>query len=428
MKRILLFGAGKSATTLIRYLGGVCVDNGWQLRVYDSDQNLLREKTRGISSAVTIVADVLNDDTRTAAVKDSDVVISMLPPHLHLVVANECLSYSKNLLTASYVDEGIRQLEDEIQKKGLLFLCEIGLDPGIDHMSAMKIIDEIKASGGDIISFKSHCGGLVAPESDDNPWHYKISWNPRNIVMAGSQGAMYLENGKEIRIPYRDVFKKTHTVAVAGLPELSAYANRNCLAYRATYGLNNAQTFIRTTLRYPEFCSGWNELVRYGFTETEDHNVVMTAGNFRKWFDYKTKEAELDDFPPGFRAQVNYLGMLEEAQIPEGCNCSAEVLQYLLEKNLALRNIDRDMIVMQHEIEFDKNGQRMLRKSHLVVKGDDHLNTAMAKTVGLPLGVAAKLVLQGALTENGISIPVSKSFYQPILSELEKEGIKFIED
>ena len=205
MKTIILFGAGKSATVLIDYLLEQAIIENWKIIVADADLKLIQSKIGGSVRASAVSIDIMHADERGRLIRQGDVVISLLPPTLHFEVAKDCLKYHKHLLTASYVDDSMRSLQHDIEKNKLLFLCEMGLDPGIDHMSAMKIIDSIHAKGGKITSFRSHCGGLVAPESDDNPWHYKISWNPRNIIMAGKAGAHYRENGQEIRMPYEEL-------------------------------------------------------------------------------------------------------------------------------------------------------------------------------------------------------------------------------
>jgi saccharopine dehydrogenase (NADP+, L-glutamate forming) len=275
MKNILLFGAGKSATCLIDYLGKCCDENNWKLWVCDSNISLAESKTKNFFSAEAISFDVSNDDKRHEFISKSDLVISMLPPALHFLVAKDCVQFSKTLLTASYIDEKIKSLKDQIEKKGILFLGEIGLDPGIDHMSAMKMINEIKNKGGKINSFKSHCGGLISPESDDNPWHYKITWNPANVVTAGSAGAVYLDGGKQIEIAYSKIFDdENNMVDVPELFPLAWYANRDSLSYIETYQLHNAETFIRTTLRYPSFCRGWNKMIKLDLTNKNDHEEI----------------------------------------------------------------------------------------------------------------------------------------------------------
>src|SRR5687767_7617620 len=256
MKQILLFGAGKSATVLIDYLLMNAQKENWKLIVADANLQLALDKVNNSSLATAVSFDVMDDDKREKYISKADIVISMLPPALHSKVAKDCVRFSKHLLTASYVDADIKSMQAEIKNKKLLFLCEMGLDPGIDHMSAMKLIDNIHGIGGKITSFKSHCGGLVAPESDNNPWHYKISWNPRNIVMAGKAGATFKQNGDTRRLQYEELFDANRVVDIPELSYMAWYPNRDSLSYIPLYQLDDADTFIRTTLRYPEFCFG----------------------------------------------------------------------------------------------------------------------------------------------------------------------------
>lgn len=436
MKKILLFGAGKSATCLIDYLGKCCNENKWKLLVCDSNISLAESKTKKFSSAEAISFDVTNEEKRHQFISKSDLVISMLPPALHFLVAKDCLQFSKNLLTASYIDEKIKSLKKDIEKKELLFLGEMGLDPGIDHMSAMKIIDGIKKEGGKITSFKSHCGGLVSPESDDNPWHYKITWNPANVVMAGSAGAVYLNDGKKIEILYSEIFDdENNFVDVPGLCFLAWYANRDSLSYIDTYQLHDTKTFIRTTLRYPSFCRGWNKIIKLDLTNKNDHEEIKNCKTFAGWFNLKKGNffsqnenfSENDFFNSEFLEQINYLGLKEDEKISGEISNSALLLQSVLEKKLVMNPNDKDMIIMLHEIEYSVNKEIKKTRSCLIVKGEDQIHTAMAKTVGLPLGIAAKLILENKIKLTGLHIPVIPEIYEPVLKELELNGIKFNE-
>jgi saccharopine dehydrogenase (NADP+, L-glutamate forming) len=437
MKKILLFGAGKSATTLIDYLGKTCDENEWKLLVCDANLSLAESKIKSFSSAEAVSFDVSNDEKRHEYISNADLIISMLPPGLHFLVAIDCVAFSKNLLTASYIDEKIKSLEDEILEKGLIFVGEMGLDPGIDHMSAMKMIHKIKNEGGKITSFKSHCGGLVSPESDDNPWHYKITWNPANVVMAGSSGAVFLEDGKKVEIPYSQIFNDdTNIVDVPGLFPLAWYANRDSLSYIDTYQLQDVSTFVRTTLRYPSFCRGWNKIIKLDLTNKNDHEEIKNSKTFADWFNLKkTKFASQNEksfnenyfFNSEFSEQINYLGLKEEEKIPEEISTSALLLQSVLEKKLVMKPDDKDMIIMLHEIEYSINEKNKITRSCLIVKGEDQVHTAMAKTVGLPLGIAAKLILEDKIKLSGLHIPVIPEIYEPVLQELEFHRIKFNE-
>jgi len=303
-------------------------------------------------------------------------------------------------------------------------------------MSAMKLVDEINADGGKITSFQSHCGGLVAPESDDNPWHYKISWNPRNIVLAGKAGAHYRENGEEKKVKYENLFDPSNRVMIPGIGNLSWYANRDSLSYTSLYGLEDAPTFVRTTLRHQDFMVGWKNVIDLNLTDETvqyDSSGRSLAELFKAHFD-KNNLGNWETIPfkgeNGLvKKQLSYLGMNDvNTPVNKGMCSAADILQFSLEKNLALRSDDRDMIVMLHELSYLNNNNRSSVRSTLVVKGEDNLHTAMAKTVGLPLGVATKLILGGEIGLRGLHIPTSSEIYEPVLKELEEYGICFNEE
>ena len=432
MKKILIFGAGKSATLLIEYLCAACEEFNWRLLVCDSDLLLAQSKIYNCKNASAVSINAADDAKKKNLIGEADIVISMLPPHLHFLVARDCLDCSKNLLTASYVDENIHLLRKEIEQKHLLFLCEVGLDPGIDHMSAMRIINKIKNEGGKITSFKSHCGGLVSPESDDNPWHYKITWNPANIVMAGSSGAIYRSIGEAVEVSYTDVFGDSKIVNIPGLFPLAWYPNRDSLSYINTYGLNDVGTFIRTTLRHPAFCRGWNKIVNMGLTEINDDEEIKNCKTYNEWYQQKSKTTDgpfyMDEKEKEFSEQIDYLGLRNNSSIDIGTKNSAQILQNILEKKLAMQERDKDMIVMLHEIGYEINGENKEIRSSLIVIGEDQQKTAMAKTVGLPLGIAAKLILQNKIKLTGLHIPVLPEIYEPVLAELEEHQIQFREE
>jgi saccharopine dehydrogenase-like NADP-dependent oxidoreductase len=499
MKKVLLFGAGKSATVLIDYLLENAEKENWQLTVVDADLQLARSKIGNSLYGTPLSFDIKNDTERKANIEQSDIVISLLPPALHYIVAQDCVELKKDLLTASYVDDQIRDLRSKIESNGLLFLCEMGLDPGIDHMSAMKMIDGIRSKNGHIISFQSHCGGLVAPESDDNPWRYKISWNPRSVVLAGKSGAYYKESGEEKRLQYEELFNPDRVIEIPELGYMGWYPNRDSLNYASLYHLEEAETFIRTTLRYPDFMYGWRNVIELKMTDEtpkyetngralyEVFKEHMDKNGFGEWLEQKltdrfsqtkemlnnlvklmevekeAKEEELE-IPEEFMTvdekgniteieldevknraasflaykmheanltlkQLFFLGLDDkETIIDKGLCSAADVLLFALEKKLALGPGDQDMIVMMHEIKFVIGAQQSAVSSLLIVKGEDNIRTAMAKTVGLPLGIATRLILNGTIKLKGLHIPTKREIYEPVLKELEEHGIKFKEN
>jgi saccharopine dehydrogenase-like NADP-dependent oxidoreductase len=434
-KQIIVFGAGKSATCLIDYIIKEAGSNNWLITVADNDLALAKSKIKNQKNASAVSINVENAEERNDLIKTADIVISLLPAALHFLVAQDCVLFEKVLLTASYTDDKIRSLQPAIENKKLLFLCEMGLDPGIDHMSAMQLIHRIKDEGGVITSFTSHCGGLVAPESDDNPWHYKVSWNPRNVVMAGKAGAVYLENKKTKKMDYTALFDATHVTSIPGIGSLACYPNRDSLDYINRYDLSGVETFVRTTLRYPAFCAGWKNIIDLKLTD-ETIFYETDGMSLHKFFTQHFDETGLassiqqkEKNNDAFIVQLNWLGRNDdETFINKGSISAMDVLQFALEKKLVLNATDKDMIVMLHEIEYQQSGKKYKVRSNLIVKGDDNLRTAMAKTVGLPLGIAAKLILQGKIKETGLHIPIIPSIYEPVLEELKQYDISFHEN
>jgi saccharopine dehydrogenase-like NADP-dependent oxidoreductase len=425
MRNILLFGAGKSATCLIQFLDNIVTTRDWRLVVAENNLELAQSKLSGSSRSKAVHVSVEDIEQRDGLIRAADIVISLLPPALHFLVATSCVQWKKNLLTASYLDDKLRTLEPAIRDGKLLFLCEMGLDPGIDHMSAMQLIHRISEQGGRIHSFRSHTGGLVSPVSDDNPWHYKISWNPRNVVLAGSAGANYLEEGKTVTLTYGELFKQINKVSIKDLPTLAWYPNRDSLSYIPVYGLDGIKTFIRTTLRSPDYIKAWETVVQAGLT---DDKAVLphTGSTISQW------SAPIRPLVDGNnRLQLEYLGLFSDEPIPPSAQSSADVLQYLLETRLAMHPGDKDMIVMLHEIAYTSDSAPTKSRaiaSSLVVHGEDHLRTAMARTVGLPLGIAAVLILEGKIKLTGLHIPILPEIYTPVMEELALQGIRFVEE
>lgn len=431
MKHILLFGAGKSSTVLIEYLKNITQKKGWKATVADADFEVAKAKTGGAKELLPIGLNIEDEPKRQALIHEADIVISMMPPALHYLIAKDCLSIGKQLLTASYVSNEIKQLQAEIERKGLLFLCEMGLDPGIDHMSAMEMIDDIHSKGGKITAFKSHCGGLVAPESDNNPWHYKISWNPRNVVLAGKQGATFKEDGVVQQVDYDHIFKYCPAIVFPGVGNLAYYPNRDSLSYLETYQLAGTHTFVRTTLRYEDYCTGWSFIVDCKLTDEEKVYDTQKL-TYRSFFKNHLERFDLQEVVrlvlsknTDLQEQLKYLGLFDDTLINKGLCSAADILQICLETNLALDPKDKDMIVMMHEIEYELNGRKHAIESSLLVKGEDSLHTAMAKTVGLPLGIAATLILEGKITLKGLHIPILPEIYKPVLKALEEYDVKF---
>ena len=438
MTNILVFGAGKSSSYLIKYLLDQSSKFFWQITVADANINAALERIGNHNFGTACQLDIHQDELRKRLIKNADIVISMLPPSLHFLVAHDCLELRKNLVTASYVSPEIKSLHNEARDLGLLFMNEIGLDPGIDHMSAMKIIDEVERLGGDIYSFKSYCGGLVAPVSDNNPWHYKISWNPRNILNAGKSGAEFLLNGIENKLEYNELFKKYETIQVPNFGKLAAYANRDSLSYQSIYGLPNVKTMLRATFRYEEFCIGWHAIIALGLTKETDKFDAKTM-TYKEWFEKATLACEGNTIEEKivYAADGNklaielldWLGIYANEKINLLVEAtSADILLKRIEEKWKMQDHDKDMIVMHHEFEYGRKNINAKLSSTLIVEGEDKTYTAMAKTVGLPMAIFTKLFLTKKFKNIiGVQIPVSKDIYKPILKELTQYGIEFNE-
>ena len=450
MKNILVIGAGRSASSLIKYLLENSVKENWNVTVGDISLDLVKQKTADHPGARAIVFDITNDLQREEEIKRADIVVSMLPASMHLNVAKDCVRFKKHLTTASYVSKEMAELDADAKASGVILLNEIGLDPGIDHASAMKVIDDIHARGGELTSFKSYCGGLVAPENNDNPWGYKFSWNPRNVILAGQGTAQYIENGEYKYIPYNRLFTQLNPIEVAGYGSFEGYANRDSLSYRKLYNIATIPTMLRGTLRMPGYCKAWNVFVNLGITDDSykiEASAELTYRQFMEAFlpagKQSTKEkllsfmgTEIDD---EIMSKIEWLGLFEDTKIKLKNASPAQILQDVLEEKWKLQENDKDMIVMQHQFEYfsanpitslsktKKKTSLKSIKSSLVVKGEDQTYTAMAKTVGLPVAIATKLILQGKIKARGVVIPTTKEIYEPLLVELESFGIKFVE-
>ncbi len=438
MQNILVIGAGRSASCLIQYLLAHSVKENWNVTVGDVSLDLVKQKTEGHANARSIQFDIHNAAQREEEIKRADIVISMLPAFMHLEVAKDCVKFKKHLATASYVSKEMKELDEEAKAAGIILMNEVGLDPGIDHASAMKVIDHIHEAGGELTSFQSFCGGLVAPESNDNPWGYKFSWNPRNVVLAGQGTAQFIEHGEYKYIPYNRLFTQICTIEMDGYGAFDAYANRDSLSYRKIYNLEKIPTMLRGTLRMPGYCKAWNVFVKLGLTDdsykieashTLTYKQLMqaflpqgSASVKEKLIAFMGAEMDADTL-----SKIEWLGIFEDKKIGLKDATPAQILQYLLEEKWLLKEHDKDMIVMQHQFDYVLKGEAKKITSSLVVKGEDQTYTAMAKTVGLPLAISAKLILQGKIKARGVTIPTIKEIYEPVLAELETLGVKFVE-
>jgi len=440
MKTVLQIGAGKSTSYLIKYLAEKSSEIPFQYVIADRDLRLPRQILQEGQARLETL-DIFDTEKRQDLIRSADLIISMLPARFHILIARDALEFGKNLITASYISDEMKKMEPEVKAKGLLFLNEIGLDPGIDHMSAMQTIDSIKKEGGKVILFESFTGGLVAPESDDNLWHYKFTWNPRNVVLAGQGGAAkFLHAGKYKYIPYQKLFTRTEFFEIEGYGKFEAYPNRDSLKYQSVYGLDDVQTFYRGTIRRPGFSRAWNIFVQLGMTDDSyimEDSENMTPRDFLDAFlpysPYDRVETRLR-VHAGIPQNDEIWFKLEELDLFNGTEkiglknaTPAQILQKILEKKWTLKPGDKDMIVMYHKFGYHKKNESAQIDAYLVVTGEDQIYTAMAKTVGLPLGIAAVKMLRNEFKLTGVHLPIHKEIYEPVLKELEKYGIRFTE-
>ncbi|MFO7827475.1 MAG: saccharopine dehydrogenase C-terminal domain-containing protein [Bacteroidales bacterium] len=440
MRKILILGAGLSSSSLIKYLLDHSTHNDWKVRVGDMSVDTAKRKVNNHENGEAFEFDVFNESQRIEEIKNADVVISMLPARFHHLVAERCVEFGKHMITASYVSKEVKSLHQEALDKDILLLNEIGVDPGIDHMSAMKVINEIKAKGGKMVVFKSSTGGLVAPEYDNNPWNYKFTWNPRNVVVAGQSTAQYIDHGKYKYVPYNQLFRRTEKVSILDVGDFEMYPNRDSLCYRETYNLQNIPTILRGTLRRPGYCAAWDVFVQLGLTDDTfkiENSENLTYREFINLFlPYNEKDpveqkicdyTGIDQESEVFK-KIAWLGIFEDQKTGLSDASPAQILQKLLEEKWALGENDKDMIAMQHLFDYSLNGKNKRITSSLVVRGKDQVHTAMSITVGIPVAIATKLLLTGVIEKRGVVVPTTKDVYEPVLKELEEYGINFIEE
>jgi saccharopine dehydrogenase-like NADP-dependent oxidoreductase len=442
MKQILVIGAGRSTSSLIKYLLEHSNQYNYTVTVADIDVEHALQKINNHPNGKVVQININDNEIKDALIQQSDVIISMLPAAMHLKVAQSCLKHKKHLLTASYISDELKQLDSEVKSKGLVFMNEIGLDPGIDHMSAMAIIDKLKDNGNKIILFESFCGGLVAPESDTNLWNYKFTWNPRNVVISGQGGAAkFIQEGRYKYIPYHKLFRRTEFIEVENYGKFEVYANRDSLKYREVYNLNDILTLYRGTIRRVGFSRAWDMFVQLGMTDDSyvlDDSEKLSNRDFVNLFlpfhptdsvEIKLRHQLRIDQDDIMWEKLIELDLFNPKKIMGIKNATpAQLLEAILAEKWKLNPEDKDMVIMYHKIGY-KTPDNELKQidSKLVVLGENQTYTSMAKTVGLPIAIAAIKVLTGEINTPGVQLPITKSIYKPILDELEKNNICFTE-
>jgi saccharopine dehydrogenase-like NADP-dependent oxidoreductase len=442
-KQIILIGAGLSTQSLVPYLKSKLDEYDWNLNVLDRNAATARQRL-GVTNSRCKAGelDITDNTALDAALSKAHLVISMVPAHMHLNVAKACIKHKAHLVTASYLTPEMRVLDKEARANGLVFLNECGLDPGIDHMSAARLLDGIRGEGGEIVLFESFTGGLLSPDSEgDNPWRYKFTWNPRNVVLAGQGGAVkFIQEGKYKYIPTHMVFRRTEVMNVEGYGRFEGLANRDSLKYRKAYNLEDASTLYRGTLRRPGFARAWDSFVKLGMTDDSysiENTDTMSFREFTNLFlaynPHDSVELKLKYYlgipqDSDIFTKLEWVGLFSNQVFPFSSGTPAQCLEYILKQVWTLSEDDRDLIVMYHKIGWKNGDQFGMIESSMGVEGKSASQTAMASTVGLPLGIATKLILTGKSTDTGVQMPITAQWYNPILDELANDfGVNFHE-
>ncbi|MCW5895727.1 MAG: saccharopine dehydrogenase NADP-binding domain-containing protein [Bacteroidetes bacterium] len=443
MKHILVLGAGQSTSYLISYLLQHAEQFDWFVTVGDHNAELATQRVAGHPRGQALQFDINDEPTRVALLKKAKIVVNMLPrPYQHLV-ALECLKNSSHMITASYEDPMVRKLETEAHRKNILILNEMGLDPGIDHMVGMALIQRIRNQGGVVNSFRSYGGGLPAPKAAPNPLNYAITWNPRNVLMAGEDGALYKEDGRINLLPFHQLFQRTWTVDVEGIGTLEAYPNRDSLAYESVLGLTMDHTIIRGTLRYPGWSETWQQIVYLGLANEALRIPNLKNMTYRELTEMalpqsqgpKKLEQQVANYlgisPTGkIMDNLKWLGLFSKEKIGVDVQTVAEVMIHLMKQKLRMPDGAQDMVVLVHEIEChypNENNRKEQVTSTFIEYGEPGGHTAISKTVGMPAAIATKLVLTDRLPLTGCHIPTHPAVYEPVLKELVECGLVFKE-
>ncbi|MBM4249197.1 MAG: saccharopine dehydrogenase [Euryarchaeota archaeon] len=434
-RKVLVLGAGMVSRPLVVYL----LKHRFQVTVATRTVAKARALLGKHRSGKAVAWTTDDPDSLRKLVGRADLVVSLLPPAHHVAVGNVCLELGKHLLTTSYVGDAMRALDGPARERGLVFMNEIGLDPGIDHMSAMRIIHRVGRRGGKVVSFRSTTGALPSHGSNNNPFGYKFSWAPRGVLLASRNPARWLEDGREVNIPGERLFENYTLEEVEGVGTFENYPNRDSVQYRDIYGLKDARTVYRGTFRMPGWCETLRKVVALGWLD--DRPVQGFAG--RTYGDltrHLVNAGPGEDLPAAVAAflhletysavikRLGWLGLFGDEPLPAGRDNPLDYLNLLSLKRMALGKGDQDMIVMHHEFEVElPGGKGELLTSTLVDTGIAGGDSAVARTVSLPAAIAVRLILQGKLREPGVAIPVRPAVYHPILDELEKHGIVFKE-
>ncbi|QEE14746.1 saccharopine dehydrogenase C-terminal domain-containing protein [Promethearchaeum syntrophicum] len=433
MKKVLLFGAGLVAGPTVQYL----LEHGFDVtnasRTISKAEKLIGNHPNGHSIQFDISK---NPEKLDDLVKKCDIAISLLPYTFHVQIAKSCIKNRKHMATTSYVSDEMKLLDEEAKKAGIILLNEMGVDPGIDHMAAQEIIDKVHEKGGKIESFRSLCGGLPAPEANTNPFGYKLSWSPRGVLLAGRNTAEYLEDGKKVVIPGKDLFDNYFPYIVNGLGDFEAYPNRNSNPYIETYGIQETNFILRGTLRNIGWCSTLKKIADMGLMDLEEREIEEDTNysNYMKKFlnlpNKPIREAIAEKFNITDKKiidRLEWLGLLGDEKIPFKKGSPLDALDYLFNKKLQYAPGERDMLILIHEFIASYSDHKEKITATMIDYGIPNGASSMSRTVGLPIAIGVRMILEGAITETGVHIPIKKGIYTPVLKELAEMNIKFVE-
>lgn len=421
MKRVVVFGAGLVVRAHVRYL----LDHGFEVTVASRTVSKAEDILNGHPNGTPMAYDITVELERLGEIiADHDVAVSLLPWQFHPQVARACLEQGKHMVTTSYVKDEMAALDAEAREKGVILFNELGVDPGIDHMTAMKVIDRVQADGGEVTTFQSYCGGLPAPEANDNPFGYKFSWSPRGVLLAGLNDACYRRDGKVVDVPGVELFDHVWPVSVAIEGEetaLEGYPNRDSMPYTEVYGIDPRDVMFRGTLRFPGWCATMKQVARLGWLRTDGMD-----GLEGKTYADVTAHLGIDADGPEL-AKMEWLGLLGGDPLP-GPTAPVDILTARMLEKMSYGEGERDMLVLQHTFVAEFGDRTEHITSTMIDFGIPGGDSSMNRTVGLPAAVAARFILEGRFSQPGVIVPVMKEFYEPALEELERLGIEFTEE
>lgn len=424
MKKVLILGAGLVARPMVRHL----LEKSYQVTVASNTTDRADEMIQGHPHGTSVYWEATNERDLSQLISQHDLTVSLLPYVFHVMVARHCIQHKKPMVTTSYVKPEMRALDQQAKDAGILILNEIGLDPGIDHMSAMRIIDHIHEKEGAVIEFYSICGALPAPEAANNPFKYKFSWSPKGVVMAGNNDALYLRHGQTVSLPTQDLFKNPFVVEFPSVGQLDVYPNRDSISYRDIYGIPEAQTVFRGTFRYQGWCEILDAIKRLYLISYDkfDMSGMTYADLIRHQMEQNQVKLEDDSLA---KQALTWLGMLSDTPMNRGVESTFEVTSDLMIEKMSLGNEERDMVALQHTfLAGYSDGRKEVIRSRMLDFGSPSTDTSIARTVALPAAIAVEMILQGQISTTGVHIPVIPEIYNPVLNQLEELGIKMNEE